>query len=125
MTDHADLTWRSPLTGPNDDLLGPRFPSMTGIYTPEVVMERLRAGEDAPGPCVGGEGIIVVPGVVAGVVDDCRLSDHEATMAAIAGCTGASSELAPVAVIAAHLGLQVAAAVLTCFEGREMPGGGS
>ena len=125
VTDHADLTWRSPLTGPNDDLLGPRFPSMTGIYTPDVVMERLEAGEDAAGPYVGGKGMIVVPGVVAGVIDDCRLSDHEASVAAIAGCTGASSELAPVAVIAAHLGLQVAAAVLTRFEGREMSGGGS
>ena len=36
VTDHANLTWRSPLTGPNDDSVGPRFPSMTGVYAPET-----------------------------------------------------------------------------------------
>ena len=67
VTDHANLTWRSPLVGRNDDEVGPRFPAMTGIYAPELVMERLGAEG----------GIIVTPGVVAGVEDHEHLSAYE------------------------------------------------
>jgi hypothetical protein len=69
--------------------------------------------------------MIMTPGVVAGVKDDSCLSDHEAEIAQILACAGASSELAPVAVVAAHLGLKVAAAVVALIERRETPGGGS
>ena len=113
-TDHADLTWRSPLTGPNDDLMGPRFPGMNGVYAPEAVIDRLGEREDTPGERVLGEGMIVVPGIVAGVFHDGRLSDHEKEMVDILGCPGVSVELAPVAIVMAHLGLRVAAAVVMC-----------
>ena len=58
VTDHVNLTWRSPLTGTQRRRLGPRFPSMTGIYAPEIVSGA------AARPA---EGIIVTTGVVAGV----------------------------------------------------------
>jgi hypothetical protein len=130
VTDHAGLTWRSPLTGPNDDSLGPRFPSMTGVYAPEVVSARLvgravESSENAPGKSIPSEGMIVVPGIVAGVFDDGRLSDHEREMVRLVGCLGVSVELVPVVIVMAHLGLRVAAAVLLHSEGREIPGGGS
>ncbi len=130
VTDHAGLTWRSPLTGPNDDSLGPRFPSMTGVYAPELVTARLagravETSENGPGKGIPSEGMIVVSGIVAGVFDDRRLSDHEKEMVRLVGCAGVSVELAPVVIVMAHLGLRVAAAVLTCTEGREIPGGGS
>lgn len=32
VTDHVNLTAMSPLTGPNEDALGPRFPDMTNAY---------------------------------------------------------------------------------------------
>jgi Phosphorylase superfamily len=101
-TDHADLTWRSPLVGPNDDRLGPRFPSMTGVYAPEVVSSRARPGE----------GMMVVSGVVAGVLDDAAATGFEAEVAGAQGCAAVSSELVPVVIVAAHLGLRVAAAVV-------------
>jgi hypothetical protein len=101
-TDHADLTWRSPLTGPNDDRLGPRFPSVTGVYASEVVS----------GHAPSGEGMIVVEGVVAGVLDDAGLNAFEAEVAMAQGYVAASSELVPVVIVAAHLGLRVAAAVV-------------
>lgn len=43
--DHINLTGRSPLTGPNDDALGPRFPDMTRVWDVGL-SERLRAAAD-------------------------------------------------------------------------------
>jgi hypothetical protein len=125
VTDHADLTWRSPLTGPNDDRVGPRFPGVAGVYDPEEVESRLRQAGQTLNLRGARDGMIVIPGIVAGVRDESCLSDHEAKIAETVACAGASSELAPVAVVAAHLGLQVAAAVVTLAEGRETSGGGS
>jgi len=103
VADHVNLTWRSPLTGPNDDRLGPRFPSMTGIYAPEAVIGRAGAAG----------GIIVEVGVVAGVDDEDRLRPFETGVAHDSGCVAASRELVPVVILAAHLGLRVAALVVT------------
>jgi purine-nucleoside phosphorylase len=36
MRDHINLTGRSPLMGPNDDVLGPRFPDMTEVWDGEL-----------------------------------------------------------------------------------------
>lgn len=111
VADHANLTWRSPLAGPNDDRLGPRFPVMTGVYALDVVAERLG----------GVPGVVVSSGVVAGVGDDARLTGFEMKMAAARGFEAASSELVPVAILAAHLGWRVAAAVIM---GRHKEGDG-
>ncbi len=102
VSDHVNLTWRSPLTGPNDATVGPRFPSMTGIYHPEVVLDRVGAAE----------GIIVEMGVVAGVRDEGRLTSYEAEVACAPDYLAVSEELVQVVIIAAHMGLKVAAAVV-------------
>lgn len=107
VSDHVNLTWRSPLTGFNDESVGPRFPSLSGVYAPEAVLTL--AGEQ--------DGMIVVPGVVAGVQDDLALSDYETRMAARLGWAAASSELVAPVIIAAHMGLRVAAAVMVS-DGR-------
>jgi purine-nucleoside phosphorylase len=36
ISDHINLTGASPLTGPNDERLGPRFVDMTDVYTPDL-----------------------------------------------------------------------------------------
>ncbi len=36
VTDHLNLTGTSPLVGPNDDTLGPRFPDLTDAYDPDL-----------------------------------------------------------------------------------------
>ena len=104
--DHVNLTWRSPLTGPNDDSAGPRFPSMTGVYLPDLTSGRLSARE----------GMIVRSGVVAGVFDPARLNAFETEAIEARGYAAVSAELVPVVIVAAHLGLRVAAAVVvvTC-----------
>ena len=62
ITDHINLSGQSPLTGPNDDRLGPRFPDMSEAYSGELIRRmhlaaarcglRLREGVYAytPGP---------------------------------------------------------------------------
>jgi hypothetical protein len=59
------------------------------------------------------DGIILRPGVVAGVGDDRHLNAYEVRTAGIHGHVAASSELVPVVIVAAHMGLHVAAAVVT------------
>lgn len=36
IADHVNLTGATPLLGPNDDRLGPRFPDMTNAYSPRL-----------------------------------------------------------------------------------------
>jgi hypothetical protein len=102
VTDHVNLTWWSPLVGPNDESAGPRFPSMTGVYAPDMVSGRLGTGE----------GMIVTPCVVAGVHDDSALNAFEARVVEAQSYVGVSSELVPVVIVAAHMGLRVAASVV-------------
>jgi purine nucleoside phosphorylase len=113
VADHANLTWRSPLTGPNDDSAGPRFPSMAGIYRPDIVASRLSAAE----------GMIVTTGVVAGVLAGEGLTAFEAEMVATQGYHAVSSELVPVSIVAAHMGLHIAAAVLVGVQTKEWDSG--
>jgi purine-nucleoside phosphorylase len=55
ISDHLNLQAQSPLVGPNDESLGPRFPDMSDAYDPE-----LRAAAKAAGERLGhdlGEGV--------------------------------------------------------------------
>ena len=36
LSDHLNLTGRSPLMGPNDDALGPRFPDLVDAWSPRL-----------------------------------------------------------------------------------------
>jgi purine-nucleoside phosphorylase len=57
ISDHVNLQGASPLVGPNDDALGPRFPDMSDAYDPEL---RARAHEAA-----GRLGVQLADGVYA------------------------------------------------------------
>ncbi len=48
ISDHLNLTGRTPLLGPNADRLGPRFPDLTNVYDP-LLRERLHAAARAEG----------------------------------------------------------------------------
>jgi len=44
VSDHINLQGSSPLVGPNDDALGPRFPDMSDAYDPELRAAARKAG---------------------------------------------------------------------------------
>src|SRR5258708_32757891 len=50
IVDHLNLTGSSPLVGPNDAVLRPRFPDMTGAYDPELRALLKGAAANAPHP---------------------------------------------------------------------------
>ena len=47
LRDHINLTGSNPLTGPNEDSWGIRFPDMTRAYNENLAMLAIRAGKDA------------------------------------------------------------------------------
>ena len=57
ITDHINLTGRHPLTGPNADEMGPRFPDMTAVWDVEL-RERLSTAAAAEGVALA-EGVYV------------------------------------------------------------------
>lgn len=52
--DHINLTGRSPLTGPNDDTIGPRFNDMTFAYSPSLREKALQAAKTCKIPLLRG-----------------------------------------------------------------------
>ncbi len=58
ITDHINLQGQNPLTGPNDDRFGPRFPDMTQAYSKPYREIALRAarplGQDGISRCLRG-----------------------------------------------------------------------
>ncbi|MEA2320855.1 MAG: purine-nucleoside phosphorylase [Solirubrobacteraceae bacterium] len=50
IADHINLTGSNPLVGPNDDALGPRFPSLRDAYDPELRGQLRAASEELGAP---------------------------------------------------------------------------
>jgi purine-nucleoside phosphorylase len=59
ITDHINLTGHNPLTGPNDDRWGSRFPDMSFPYDRKLAADAADAGKE--------EGIIIQKGIYAGL----------------------------------------------------------
>ena len=49
ITDHINMTGTNVLIGPNDDSIGPRFPSMRDAYDPELLRELRAAAAEQSG----------------------------------------------------------------------------
>ena len=101
VADHVNLTWISPLAGPNDDSQGPRFTSVAGIYRPKLVHSLLSRTP-----------ALEVSGVVLQVGDIWSLTGFEEQVASGLGANWVSDELVPVVLPVAHRGCAVAAVLL-------------
>jgi purine-nucleoside phosphorylase len=77
MTDHINMTGRSPLIGANAEALGPRFPDMTDAWNPRL-RARLRAAGTA-------EGVELREGVYIGLTGPAYETPAEVRMLAALG----------------------------------------
>lgn len=101
VADHLNLQGASPLVGPNDDRLGPRFPDMSAAYDPE-----LRAAARMAGARIG---VDLVERVYAGWLGPAFETPAEIRMLRTLGADLVGMSTVPEVLAARHMGLRVLA----------------
>jgi purine-nucleoside phosphorylase len=104
LRDHLNLMGGSPLRGPNDGALGPRFPDMTGVYDPGLRASAREAAAEL--------GIPLEEGVYAAFHGPEYETPAEIRMARSLGADAVGMSTVPEAIAARHAGLRVAAIAL-------------
>jgi purine-nucleoside phosphorylase len=99
ISDHLNLTGKSPLTGPNDDTRGPRFPDMTDIYDSSL---RVLAKQHAEAL-----GISLAEGIYAGLLGPTYETPAEVCMLAVFGATAVGMSTVQEAIACRHLGARL------------------
>lgn len=97
--DHLNLLWKSPLSGPNDDSFGPRFPDMTDVWT-----KSLRALADS---LAVGSGIHLRSGVYASLPGPQYETPAEIRMLRTLGADAVGMSTVPEAIAARHMGMSI------------------
>jgi purine-nucleoside phosphorylase len=113
-TDHINLTGRSPLTGPNADELGPRFPDMTEAWSP-----RLRARLQA---AAAAEGVELREGVYVGLAGPAYETPAEVRMLAALGGDAVGMSTVLECIAARWVGLEVCGVSLVTNAGAGYSG---
>lgn len=101
ITDHINWSGLSPLTGPNDETIGPRFLDMSAAYDPKLAEAMRRAGVDA--------GIDLAEGVYAWFPGPSFETPAEIRAFGILGADAVGMSTVPEVLAARHCGLRVAA----------------
>jgi purine-nucleoside phosphorylase len=101
ITDHLNLSGQNPLTGPNDEAVGPRFPDLSLAYTP-----RLRAALQATAQRLG---IPLQEGVYAMMAGPSYETPAEIRMLRGMGADCVGMSTVPEVIAAAHQGTPVVA----------------
>jgi xanthosine phosphorylase len=111
ITDHINLSGVNVLAGPNDDELGPRFPSLRDAYDPEL-RERLHAA-------AGELGIALTDGVYLAVSGPTFETPAEIRAYAALGADAVGMSTVHETAVARHCGLRVVAvsAITNLAEG--------
>ncbi len=109
--DHINLLGSTPLVGPNDERLGPRFPDMFEPYDRKALL----AAEEA----ARAEGLHVHRGVYAALVGPCLETRAEYRFLRTIGADAVGMSTVPEAIAAAHAGLRSFA--LSCITDRCVP----
>lgn len=97
--DHLNLTGKTPLTGPNADALGARFPDLTDAWDPEL-RRRLHAAGEA-------EGIPLEEGIYAGLLGPQYETPAEVRMLRILGADSVGMSTVLECIAARWAGLRV------------------
>ena len=105
ITDHLNLTGCSPLVGPNDDTLGPRFPDMTAAYDPALRQMLIDIAADANIP--------LRQGVYAWLQGPSYETPAEVRMVRGLGADAVGMSTVPEVIALRHMGVRVGA--LSCI----------
>ncbi|HEY5486765.1 MAG TPA: purine-nucleoside phosphorylase [Candidatus Limnocylindrales bacterium] len=114
ISDHINLTGRSPLTGPNAPELGLRFPDMTGVWDAEL-RTRLHAAADA-------EGVALADGVYASLPGPSYETPAEVRMLGRLGVDAVGMSTVLEAVAARWAGMRVCGVSLVTNPGAGLSG---
>jgi len=114
MRDHINLTGRSPLTGPNADELGPRFPDLTDAWSPRLRERLLAAG--------AAEGIELTEGVYVGLTGPTYETPAEVRMLASLGGDAVGMSTVLECIAARWVGLEVCGVSLITNPGAGYSG---
>jgi purine-nucleoside phosphorylase len=101
ISDHINLLGTNPLTGPNDDALGPRFPDMTEAYSKEFRDIAKRAGHEL--------GIVLDEGIYAAVPGPSYETPAEIRYMRAIGADLVGMSTVPETIVANHMGMKVLA----------------
>ena len=114
IADHLNLTGRSPLVGPNDDALGPRFPDLVDAWSP-----RLR---DLMRTAAAEEGIALEEGVYAGLIGPTYETPAEVRMLRTLGADSVGMSTVLEAIAARWAGLEIVGISLVTNPGAGVTG---
>jgi purine-nucleoside phosphorylase len=114
ITDHLNLTGRTPLLGPNADELGPRFADMTDVWTPGL-RDGLRAAAAA-------EGVVLAEGIYAGLLGPAFETPAEVRMLRTMGADAVGMSTVLEAMAARWAGLEVCGVSLVTNAGAGYTG---
>jgi len=111
ISDHINLLGANPLTGPNDEEVGPRFPSLRDAYDPDLRQTLHRAA--------GSLGIELADGVYLATAGPSFETPAEIRAFRILGADAVGMSTVPEVILARHAGLKVAAvsAITNLAEG--------
>lgn len=100
IVDHLNLTGKNPLTGPNVEALGPRFPDMSHAYSPALGAALSRAAERA--------GVALYAGVYAGLPGPSYETPAEIRMLRTLGASLVGMSTVHEVIALSHMGCEVA-----------------
>lgn len=115
ITDQINLTGASPLAGPNDDRVGPRFPDMSTLYDPALGAALESAASRA--------GVPLAAGVYAGLAGPAYETPAEVRMLRTLGADLVGMSTVLEAVAARHAGAHVAGLALVTNRAAGLSGG--
>jgi len=114
ISDHLNLTGHSPLIGPNDDALGPRFPDLTYTYSPRLRALMRQAAVD--------EGVRLEEGIYAGLTGPTYETPAEIRMLRTLGADAVGMSTVLEAIVARWAGMEVVGVSLVTNPGAGITG---